>query len=191
MARFWTRLFHGKKKKLPVIVFDDYAQSKHLSESYMYGKHLVRVDKLQHAYCHLQQQQQQKSQAPFWRFMDPFIQTWHSELERVCRTSQSALIMLNTQLEEVSNTICFIVSRCATYTHVNWWCCAPLIVISFKESKQKITQKGPSVYSNVPGRMGFRPVDRLNQFKRLLPRLPWKARVSSSAWIWSKCISYV
>ncbi|OAD07654.1 hypothetical protein MUCCIDRAFT_104592 [Mucor lusitanicus CBS 277.49] len=110
MARFWTRLFHGKKKKLPVIVFDDYAQSKHLSESYMYGKHLVRVDKLQHAYCHLQQQQQQKSQAPFWRFMDPFIQTWYSELERVCRTSQSALIMLNTQLEEVSNTICFISS---------------------------------------------------------------------------------
>ncbi|GAN04758.1 hypothetical protein MAM1_0072c04223 [Mucor ambiguus] len=110
MARFWTRLFGSKKKKLPVIVFDDYDQSKYLKESYMYGKHLVRVDKLQIAYCHLQQQQQ-KSQAPFWRFMDPFIQTWYSELERVCRTSQSALIMLNTQLEEVSNTICFIVSR--------------------------------------------------------------------------------
>ncbi|KAL9550865.1 hypothetical protein MBANPS3_004528 [Mucor bainieri] len=110
MARFWTRLFHSsKKKKLPVIVFDDYAQSKHLKESYMYGKHLVRVDKLQSAYCHLQQQQQ-RSQAPFWRFMDPFIQTWYSELERVCRTSQLALIMLNTQLEEVSNTICFISS---------------------------------------------------------------------------------
>ncbi|KAL7324193.1 hypothetical protein PS15p_210737 [Mucor circinelloides] len=90
-------------------MFDDYAQSKHLKESYMYGKHLVRVDKLQNAYCHLQQQQQ-KSQAPFWRFMDPFIQTWYSELERVCRASQSALIMLNTQLEEVSNTICFISS---------------------------------------------------------------------------------
>lgn len=109
MTRFWTRLFHSKKKKLPVILFDDYAQSKHLKESYMYGKHLVRVDKLQSAYYHLQQQQQ-KSQAPFWRFMDPFIQTWYSELERVCRTSQTALIMLNTQLEEVSNTICFIVS---------------------------------------------------------------------------------
>lgn len=112
MARFWTRLFHSKKKKLPVIVFDDYAQSKHLKESYMYGKHLVRVDKLQNAYCRLQQQQQ-KSQAPFWRFMDPFVQTWYSELERICRTSQSALIMLNTQLEEVSNTICFIVSNLA------------------------------------------------------------------------------
>ncbi|KAK4513862.1 uncharacterized protein ATC70_005868 [Mucor velutinosus] len=90
-------------------MFDDYAQSKHLKESYMYGKRLVRVDKLQSAYYHLQQQQK-KSQVPFWRFMDPFIQTWYSELERLCRSSQSALIMLNMQLEEVSNTICFVSS---------------------------------------------------------------------------------
>ncbi|CEP14692.1 hypothetical protein [Parasitella parasitica] len=71
----------------------------------------IRVDRLQNAYCHLQhQQQQQKTQTPFWKFMDPFIQTWYSELERVCRTSQTALITLNTQLEEISNTLRFISS---------------------------------------------------------------------------------
>jgi hypothetical protein len=148
MARFWTRLFHSKKKKLPVIIFDDYVQSRHLKESYMYGKHLVRVDKLQSSYCHLQRQQQ-ASQAPFWRFMDPFIQTWYSELERVCRASQSALIMLNTQLEEVSNTICFIVRciiliKCLERIHL---LILILIVISFKKSKQRIIKKSSSIYN--------------------------------------------
>ncbi|KAI8644963.1 hypothetical protein BD408DRAFT_441291, partial [Parasitella parasitica] len=111
MTRFWTRFFHGsKKRKLPLIVFDDYTQSEHLKESYLYGKHLVRVDRLQNAYNHLQQQQQMKTQKSFWKCMDPFIQTWHSELDKVCHTSQSALIVLNTQLEEVSNTVRYISS---------------------------------------------------------------------------------
>lgn len=114
MTRFWTRLIQPfrkekkNKKKLPVIVFDEYAKPpSYLKESNLYGRHLVRIDKLEKAYSHILLNQQKKS---YWKLMDPFIQIWNIELDRVCQQSQSALLVLKNQLEDLSYLLCVVVS---------------------------------------------------------------------------------
>jgi hypothetical protein len=120
MTRFWSRLiqpFQQRKEKrnskktnrLPVIVFDEYAKStSYLKESCMFGHYLVRIDRLENAYNQINQQQ--KNKQSYWKMMDPFIQIWYNELDRICHQSQNALIVLKSQLEDLSRTLCAVVS---------------------------------------------------------------------------------
>ncbi|KAG2205638.1 hypothetical protein INT47_007994 [Mucor saturninus] len=73
----------------------------------MYSRHLVRIDLLEKAYSHLLINQQNKS---YWKLMDPFIQIWYTELDRVCQQSQIALANLKHQLDDLSTILCAISS---------------------------------------------------------------------------------
>lgn len=119
MTRFWTRFIRTfrkekeNKKKLPsAVVFDEYVTPpSYLKESHLYGYHLVKIEKLERAYNNLLLlQQQQKKKSSYWKTMEPFIQTWYSELERVCHQSKSALMVLQAQLEDVSHILRAVVS---------------------------------------------------------------------------------
>lgn len=114
MTRFWTRLAQPfrkekkNKKKLPIIVFDEYSKPpSSLKQSNMYSRHLVRIDLLEKAYSHLLINQQNKS---YWKLMDPFVQIWYTELDRVCQQSQIALANLKIQLDDLSIILCAVVS---------------------------------------------------------------------------------
>lgn len=114
MAQLLNRLIQSfrkenkNKKRLPTIVFDEYAKPpSYLKESILYSPHLVHTDKLEKAYIRLLSNQHKKS---YWKSMDPFIQIWYHELDRVCQHSQNTLSLLKTQLEDLSHTLCAIVS---------------------------------------------------------------------------------
>lgn len=120
MTRFWThfiQLFQQKrkdnsKKKLPVILFDEYAKPpSYLKESCFYGHALVRVDRLESAYSQIDLPQCKKTSSSYWKLMDPFIQVWCNELERVSHQCQNALSVLNSQLEDVSHILRAVVSQ--------------------------------------------------------------------------------
>lgn len=111
MVRLWNRLTKPfrkeKKKRLPTIVFDEYAKPpSYLKESIIYSQHLVQIDKLEKAYTRLLT----SNKKSYWKSMDPFIQIWYHELDRVCQHSQTTLILLKAQLEELSHSLCAIVS---------------------------------------------------------------------------------
>jgi galactokinase len=116
MARFWSRVIQPfraapidiKKKKLPVVAIHEYVKLitvQHiLKDSIIYSKHLVRVEQLEKAY------NQFKQKKYHWKQVDPFVQVWYEELERVCQQGQVALTLLQAQLEDLSHTLHDIVS---------------------------------------------------------------------------------
>lgn len=111
MTRIWNRLFHTSRKrdKLPIILFDEYisTSNNHLKESNTYGKHLVSTDRLSRAYRVFLQQQRKKHS--HWKCIDPFVQTWYAEFEKVNQQVQVAEDYLNDQLKEMSRKLLAVV----------------------------------------------------------------------------------
>lgn len=127
MTRFWSRFvqpFHHKKNnnKLPVLVFNEYiaTSNNHLKGSHIYGKHLVSTERLSRAYDmylkHHYRHKRTSRGSSSWRYMDPFIQIWYSEFQKINQQVQVAEDILDTQLSELYRKLISIV-RASPYYH--------------------------------------------------------------------------
>ncbi|KAI8886192.1 hypothetical protein K501DRAFT_270104 [Backusella circina FSU 941] len=110
MARLWTRIVRSipsfkkqSSKKLPVISLNDYKSLSYLNESIIYSPHLLNISSLESA-CNALLLSISKN-TPYWMIVNPFVQTWYLELERIHRCSQNALSILIQQIETLSHTL--------------------------------------------------------------------------------------
>ncbi|KAI8072078.1 hypothetical protein BDF21DRAFT_495671 [Thamnidium elegans] len=149
MVRLWNRLTkpfrREKKKRLPTIVFDEYAKPpSYLKESIIYNQHLVRIDKLEKAYTRLLT----SNKKSYWKSMDPFIQIWYHELDRVCQHSQNTLILLKAQLEELSHSLCAISSPLKNRDRQSLRRAQQFITTCLKEWDSRTTRTSSSIQLN-------------------------------------------
>jgi hypothetical protein len=115
MTRFWTRVIRSiqpfkkqRSKKLPVISLNDFKSLSHLNESIIYSPHLLNISALEDA-CNALLLNISKN-TPYWMIVNPFVQTWYLELERIHKCSQNSLSLILQQIEALSQNLFEIVS---------------------------------------------------------------------------------